>query len=421
MKISKLNSVLLVCNLLLLCAGAYFFIQRRPAASDESANSGAQNLTSQTEPLTLNSQPSTTPSVVTVTNQFRWRQLETEDYRAYIERLRAIGCPEQTIRDIVVADLDKLMAPRVLAIYGRRADLQFWHSEEEELANDRDERDIDRKRRDIDQEKRAVIEELLGVDLVRERMRLRGEQDYYERRLGFLPEQRRGEVRKILEKFDQLQEELRNKEWTEGTPLTAQERAELGRLRQQKQTELAAFLSPAEQQQYELWMSDTANGVRHATYGMDISQEEFLAIYNARKTFDEQWTARDPGLMDDAAAQRLQAARQQMESDLERQLGTERFAEYKRGEDPEFHQLAKTATRFNLPKDTPRRVYDVKRSLEDVRQSLEQNPRLTSDQKSAAMHAIHEESQRTVRQLLGEKAFNYYQRTGDVGWLAVNH
>lgn len=188
MKISKLNSVLLVCNLLLLCAGAYFFIQRRPATSDQTADAGVQNLTSQTEPLTLNSQPSTTPSVVTVTNQFRWRQLETEDYRAYIERLRAIGCPEQTIRDIVIADLDKLMAPRVQAIYGRRADLQFWHSEEEELANDRDEREIDRKRHDIDQEKRAVIEELLGVDLVRERMRLRGEQDYYERRLGFLPD-----------------------------------------------------------------------------------------------------------------------------------------------------------------------------------------------------------------------------------------
>ena len=421
MKISKLNSVLLVCNLLLLCAGAYFFIQRRPLASDENADSGVQNLTSQTEALPLNSQAPTAPSVITVTNQFRWRQLETEDYRAYIERLRAIGCPEQTIRDIVVADLDKLMAPRIQAIYGRRADLQFWHSEEEELANDRDERDIDRKRRDIDQEKRSVIEELLGVDLVRERMRLRGEQDYYERRLGFLPEQRRGEVRKILEKFDQLQEELRNKEWTDGTPLTAQERAELGRLSQQKQAELAAFLSPAEQQQYELWMSDTANAVRHATYGMDISKEEFLAIYNAHKTFDEQWAARDPGLMDDAAAQRLQAAHQQMESDLERQLGTERFAEYKRGEDPEFHQLAKTATRFNLSKDTAKRVYDVKRTLEEVRQSLEQNPRLTSDQKSAAMHAIHEESQRTVRQLLGEKAFNYYQRTGDVGWLAVNH
>ena len=27
------------------------------------------------------------------TNDFRWSQLESEDYRAYITRLRSIGCP----------------------------------------------------------------------------------------------------------------------------------------------------------------------------------------------------------------------------------------------------------------------------------------------------------------------------------------
>jgi hypothetical protein len=415
MKVSRINWILLICNVALLGAAGYLWMRKLP-------QNDAPPLPSDSETrVQSEAKVAPAPEVVVVTNQFRWRQLETEDYRAYIARLRAIGCPEQTIRDIVIADLDKLMAPRVEAIYGRRADLQFWHSEEEELANDRDEREIFRHKRDIDQEKRAVIEELLGVDLVRERLRLKGEQDYYERRLGFLPEQRRGEVRKVLEKFDDLQDEIRDKEWADGTPLSAQDRAELRRLRQQRQTELAALLSPAEREQYELWMSDTANVVRHATYGMDIAQEEFLAIYNARKAFDEHWSAYDPELMDGATNQRREAARQQMESDLERQLGTERFAEYKRGEDPDFHLLAKTATHFKLPKDTAKRVYDVKRSLEEVRRSLEQNTRLTPDQKGVALRAIHDESERTVRLLLGDKAFHYYQRTGDVGWLAINH
>src|SRR5688572_27249118 len=44
------------------------------------------------------------------TNGFNWAQLESEDYRMYITRLRSIGCPEQTIRDIVIADLEKMMA-----------------------------------------------------------------------------------------------------------------------------------------------------------------------------------------------------------------------------------------------------------------------------------------------------------------------
>jgi hypothetical protein len=36
---------------------------------------------------------------------FHWRQLESTDYPTYIANLRAIGCPELTIRDIIIADV----------------------------------------------------------------------------------------------------------------------------------------------------------------------------------------------------------------------------------------------------------------------------------------------------------------------------
>ncbi len=44
--------------------------------------------------------------------RFQWGQLESSDYRTYIANLRAIGCPEQTIRDIITADVDTLYASR---------------------------------------------------------------------------------------------------------------------------------------------------------------------------------------------------------------------------------------------------------------------------------------------------------------------
>jgi hypothetical protein len=43
---------------------------------------------------------------------FTWRQIESSDYRAYIANIRSIGCPEQTIRDIIVADVHGLYAPQ---------------------------------------------------------------------------------------------------------------------------------------------------------------------------------------------------------------------------------------------------------------------------------------------------------------------
>jgi hypothetical protein len=44
---------------------------------------------------------------------FRWSQLEATDYPTYVANLRAIGCPEQTLRDIITADVDEaIYAPK---------------------------------------------------------------------------------------------------------------------------------------------------------------------------------------------------------------------------------------------------------------------------------------------------------------------
>jgi len=43
---------------------------------------------------------------------FQWSQLESTDYRIYIANLRRIGCPEQTIRDIITADVDSVFNQR---------------------------------------------------------------------------------------------------------------------------------------------------------------------------------------------------------------------------------------------------------------------------------------------------------------------
>src|SRR5689334_19149507 len=43
---------------------------------------------------------------------FAWQQLESPDYTIYIANLRDIGCPEQTIRDIIIADVNAMYTRR---------------------------------------------------------------------------------------------------------------------------------------------------------------------------------------------------------------------------------------------------------------------------------------------------------------------
>lgn len=56
--------------------------------------------------------PATTVPAKGEEKPFNWSQVESSDYRTYIANLRRIGCPEQTIRDLIVADVDNLYAPR---------------------------------------------------------------------------------------------------------------------------------------------------------------------------------------------------------------------------------------------------------------------------------------------------------------------
>jgi hypothetical protein len=361
--------------------------------------------------------PTTAEKVTVITNSVRWAQLESEDYKTYIARLRAIGCPEQTIRDIIIADLDKLLAPEIAAAYGRRQELRYWHPEEAEMVNDVNPRDVFQKQREIDLRKRDIIRELINADLSRERMKASGREDYYERRLGFLPEDRRTRVRELLEQFDEAEQKIRDKEMADNVALTAADRAQLRLLRQQREAELDQLLAPSEKQQYELWLSPTANEARHALYGMDATEQEFLAVYQARKAYEDAWGQRDPDLLDSTGRQLMEQAKADMEARILRDLGEDRYAAYQRGRDDDFHLLSALVTRFKLPREKAAEVYSYKNLSANYRGQVQTNPGLTPQQKAEALKAIAEETANVVRGVLGPSAYNHYVRSGQGRWI----
>src|SRR5512137_2546780 len=45
-----------------------------------------------------------------------WSNLESTNYTTYIENLRSIGCPDETIQDIIIADVAKVYAKKRAAL-----------------------------------------------------------------------------------------------------------------------------------------------------------------------------------------------------------------------------------------------------------------------------------------------------------------
>jgi hypothetical protein len=94
--------------------------------------------------------------------KFDWHMVESEDYKKYIANLRAIGCPEETIRDIIIADVNKLFESRKRALKTASTNkFEFWKAGNM-FAGIMDPDRIEREQA-LAKEKRALLKELLGV------------------------------------------------------------------------------------------------------------------------------------------------------------------------------------------------------------------------------------------------------------------
>ena len=402
MKLSRSTLALIALNVAWLAVLSHFLARR---AATSTADSPVQFVTNYVS-VFKSAQKAVVTNVVATTNDFRWAQLEAEDYRDYVARLRAIGCPEQTIRDIIIADVDKLLAPKLQAATGRTNEIAYWQSVEQELWEDAEQKEALRQQREVDFQKREVIRQLLGVDLVGERLRVQGQGDYFGERLGFLPEEKRARVRMTLDAFADQERSLLEQQADEGNPLSGS--AELTRVRQEKEAALAQLLTPEERAQYDLWFSPASAAVRDSVYGMNASEEEFLKLYDLRRSFasrfGESFGPGDPAWND-------------YQAQVRHSLGEERYAEYARAQDSDYRELLRVAKRFKLGTDVAAQLYSYKQPVEEERTRVDADAGLTLEQKNAAFEAIAHETQRAFKEALGEKAFRHFMQRSANSWI----
>src|SRR6266542_1494065 len=127
MKINRALAISIPLNLAL--AGWILLMHvRRQRELSSSANAGTE--TRATGEPSKDARP-VQPQFIVATNRvtpFDWRQVESTDYRQYIANLRAIGCPELTIREIVTADVNDLFFARRAALI-KTNHYEYWRAD----------------------------------------------------------------------------------------------------------------------------------------------------------------------------------------------------------------------------------------------------------------------------------------------------
>lgn len=348
-----------------------------------------------------------------------WLDIQSSELKEFVAKLRAAGCPDETIKDIILAEVNRRFAARGRELWpDRYENYQFWKVEK---SNDperaRKQRAQWRKDRELQKEKSALLVELLGVDPERQQRIEDGYEDFgnwQEQQISFLPESKREAALKILDDFQDKEQEM----YAANRGLwDAQSRAEQRQLQADKLAALATVLSPTELREYELRQSQTASQLSHDLRNFSVSREDYEAIFDIRKKYgDSIYNYSDL----EGADARKQAEENQkaMKADLAAVLGADKFKEYERGQDYNYQQLQRLAKRNDLPADTATKIYDYKSIAEDGVKKLRENKDLTNEQRQAALQDIRTETENTLKQTLGEKAYKNYLKNG--GWWINN-
>src|SRR6058998_1870587 len=117
--------VLLILSLCLNVALGGFVVLKARNKSEPLKPEGAAK-PAEPAPKAAKSDTKTVTVTVPSATAFDWRIVESEDYKKYIANLRAIGCPEETIRDIITADVNKLFEARKKEMTGSTNKFQYW-------------------------------------------------------------------------------------------------------------------------------------------------------------------------------------------------------------------------------------------------------------------------------------------------------
>jgi hypothetical protein len=350
---------------------------------------------------------------------FHWSQVESTNYVTYIANLRAIHCPERVIRWLISKELaDEYIKQRQLLFAPWQG--LIWdevshalHSPEKWLKQmEPSAKAIEKADTQLKEDTTKLLKSLLG-NAPPEVTPIPPEPPRVPDALaGYLPEEKQRQIQDIDNKYGKLISEVyQNRQKSSSDP-----GASASELNRQKLSEIQAVLTAEEFNEYRLRTSN-ASGLRHRVYNFEATPEELRELARKQMEFDEAHPHPE-GDSPKARAQReeWQKTRSQLDEQYKSVLGTDRFAAFKRSQDGDFQAVLKVVERCELPAAYANQVFDVKRAFEESARQLRENTALTEEERAAAQEVIRQATERTVRQTLGDRAFQTYQRYGG-DWL----
>lgn len=359
-----------------------------------------------TKRVVRNTPPATRPAPMVNAAPFHWRALESADYTVYAANLRTVGCPERTLRDILLPDIEKLYEERAKEIEASQKDT-FWETADQREAR---QRQRDAKLRFLELEKRALVQRLLGSEMSYQALRELRSAGFasalIEILLGFTDTAKSD----LLMMVFQLREADAKAHLaaTEGI-LLDEDITQLHALRDRLENDLARVLAPHEMEEMRLRVValERAEHLSRRS-GVDISGAELREIARLRAdtldvfakimNIDDELYSEELRAKGDAAFQEL----------LRRYIGPERFADVERGKDGLFRDLFQSTEKLGVAKAALVQAYEARRAAESQAQEIRADQKLSAEDRLLLMAALRAQTTQALARSLGPVGFDAY-------------
>ncbi len=395
MKTARWLALSLGLNVLLLAVCLYEAFEKRQHAGSRSE---ITNRTIRVTPERSTAAESSTIRQLEVIESFHWSQLESEDYRVYAANLRALGCPEATVRDIIIADVSELYYRRVNELVGP-VQSRFW----ELMANQEQFRKVVEEKGDeldaLNMQRKTLLRELLGKASDRSRAEDLADLETREASkelLDFLAPAKIAQCLELEQKLAAAQRDV----WGIQPPMARDDlQAKLKELQTDQEHELNQILSPEEMAEYRLRKSNFAN-LRTKLPGFQTTGDELKQLVQLQQ--------------ESSATNAI--GQQQQQDRIKDLLGPERFGQFERAQNPHYQEFYDVAERFEVPSQAIANAYEMRKIAEREAGSVQHDKGISPEQRMATLKAIHIETGRSLETALGAQAFAiYHSRSGQ--WL----
>lgn len=337
---------------------------------------------------------------------FSWKTIESDDYVQYIKNLRSIGCPEPTIRDLIIADVNHIYARKRHDSLAARKD-EWWRSEPDMDLQEKAIRTLEA----LDKERRTLLAQLLGpnwesgdeIAAARANLGL----SFNGPILQQLSPETMENIRTAFAKFESAYAAHRAERQSAGQfedPLA------VAKIQMEYRAALEKALTPEQLEEFLVRNSKLSDQMRKELEGFNTTRDEFLAIFRARDAADRQLIFGGFTTLD-AMNRQADAALEQADNTIKQALGGDRYRQYKFNVDPIYRDARSLAEETGADPQTVPGIYQVQKAVAAETQTIRNNPQLTPDQRLAAMQSMREQAEAALRQILGDAAYAKYARS----------